>query len=140
MSANYPALAALYGSLTGTLDARLASINAMTITGTVPTQFSVSATDLYNAFDPGEWIIIANDPAGHPLGLRIKELLALPGLIPVGSGTIANIYLFNAFAGSPATLLKLAALAVGQVQPWWRANGFPHPVDYGDVKTSGAVS
>lgn len=138
MAADYVALATLYNAQTGTLGQRLATINAMTVTGSVPTQFSVSATDLYGAFDAGEWHTLAQTT--NPLVARIKEILALPGQIPVGSGTIANLYLFNVFATSPATLLKLAALAVAQVQPWWQAHGFPHVIDYGDVKASGAVS
>lgn len=134
--AYYDALIAHWPSVSGAnTEAKLAALNAETVTGAVPTVFSVTATDLYNAFDAGEWntLAIANDP----LVARIKEVLALPGPIPVGAGTIANLYLFNCFASSPATLLKLAALAVAQVQPWWKANGYPRACDLGDIATAG---
>lgn len=134
--AYYTALIALWPGAQGAdTAAKLAWVNAQTVTGSPPASFSVTATDLYGAFDAGEWNAIAQ--TSNPLVARVKELLALPGQIPVGSGTIANLYLFNLFASSPATLLKLAALAVAQVQPWWKANNYPRPFDLGDISTAG---
>lgn len=135
--AYYTALQAFWtGAIGGTTQAKLDWVNAQTVTGSPPTVFSVTSTDLYGAFDAGEWHAMCKANTNEFLP-RIKELLALPGLIPVGSGTIANLYLFNCFASSAATLLKLAALAVAQVQPWWKANGYPRPFDLGDIAAAG---
>lgn len=136
--AYYDALISAWPNAQGdTTAGKLSWLNSQTVTGQPPKQFSVTATDLYNAFDAGEWHAMNLDAAAHPLLPRVKEILALPGPIPVGEGTIANLYLFNLFGSSQATLLKLAALAVAQVQPWWKASGYPRPFDLGDVSTAG---
>lgn len=123
----------------GTTQQMLDYLNALTVTGSPPTMFSVTAADLFSAFDAGEWmgLVGATDAATVIKVGILRDILRLPGPIPVGAGTTASNFLFNFFALSPATLLGLAKLAVSQVQPWWQANGYPRAFDLGDIAAAG---
>lgn len=135
--AYYTALIAFWALQTGTTAAKLATVNAATVTGSVPTVFSVSSSDIYSALDAGEWVGMQSDAVKSQL---IRDILNLTNSIPVGAGTMANLILFYVFGSSPATLLNLGKLAVAQVQPWWQANGYSSPFSNNDLIAAGGLT
>lgn len=132
---DYPALATLYGSLSGTLDQRLATINAMTVTGSIPTAFAVSGAQIMNCLDVTEFNSLTT--AKQTIVLQI---CALPTVIGGSSSFVGKLFAnyYSTMLAGP-TIAALTALAQATIQPWWQAHGFYHAIDYGDVKTAGAV-
>lgn len=144
MAADYPALATLYNAQTGTLDQRLTTINAMTVAGTADPNLTLTAGQIFSAMDAGEWLALQTEPVVPAIPTNftkasiIRDILHISGPIPCASGTTASNFIFN-FLGA-ASLANLGALAAAKAIPKWQALGFPHVIDYGDVKASGAVS
>src|SRR5580704_17534267 len=121
--AYYTALINEWSLLTpGTTAAKLAQLNAMTVTGAVPTNFTVTGPQLANCINWTEFAALT-----APQQQNLLLLCANPGPLLGGSGNTAFLtdgmilaYFTNV---SGPTITALTALAKATVLPWWQANG-----------------
>lgn len=116
--AYYDALIAKWATLTpGTTAAKLAQINAMTASGSIPTTIFVSGADVLNCIDFAEFNALTD--------ARQKNLLTLcatPGLLMGGSAQTSKILagmIIAYFPGGGPTILALTAMS--KAMPWWKA-------------------
>ncbi len=135
--AYYDALIAEWPSLTpGTTAAKLAQLNALTVSGSIPTSFFVTGDQLLNCIN---WTEFAALTAAQQTSLL--ALCQTPGQILGGSGNTSHMApgMFLAFFTnlSGPTITALTALAKATVQPWWQANGYPRAFDLGDIAAAG---
>jgi hypothetical protein len=134
--AYYDALIAEWPSLSpGTTAAKLAQLNALTVTGTVPTSFFVTGDQLLNCINWTEFAALTAQQQSNLLAL-----CQVPGQILGGSGNTSHMapgMFIACFSLQGATIAALTALAKGATQPWWQANGYPRPFDLGDIATAG---
>lgn len=113
--------------------AKLAWVNAQTVTGSIPATFPVTGAQILKCLDFPEFnsLTAARQTA-------ILQICALPagdgGANSFIGKLIANYY--SAMLTGP-TIVALTAMAQAVVQPWWKANGYPRPFDLGDVSTAG---
>lgn len=116
----------------GTTAEKLAQINAMTVTGAVPTVFSVSGVQIYNCLVPAEFqaLSVANQQ-------YVRDIFNLQGAIPAGTGTTVQTVLLAIFGSATVTRANLVALAQAVVQPWWEANGYTSPFNINDCIAAG---
>lgn len=152
MMAYYDALKQQWATLpsTDTTAQKLAAMNALTVAGPnvdVPISSAVGYLGL-NAKLATLMKYAANPPA-TAAGIAGAELVAVmncPNAPAFGTSnptTYATLQeMLNLLAGDAASgitstdvtnLLGLAATTI----PWWRANGYPRPVDMGDVQAAG---
>lgn len=136
--AYYDALIAEWALLTpGTTTAKLTQLNAMTVTGTVPTVFNVTGVQILNCFVASEFNVLT--PTVQQL---LFALCTIPGALPAGTGTFVQTELLGIFTTitGPLTRANLAALAQAVVQPWWQANGYKAPLNTSDLIAAGNLT
>ena len=121
----------LYGLSTS---AKIAAVNAWTVTGTIPTSFYISGDALLNCINWTEFAALSTAQQ-----LNLLTLCNCPGRLLGGSGNTAFIvdgmilaYFTNHLG---PTVTALTALANAQVQPWWSV-----PVANGGGGLQGQVS
>jgi hypothetical protein len=142
--AYYTALIAKWVTLTpGTTQQKIDQINAITITGSIPTSITVNGVQLANCVNYAEFkaltaaqqqnlmLLLAAGATGGLLGGSANTALLTVGMIldffPVAGPTVAN----------------LTALAKGLIQPWWQApvanggGGLNGPVSVSDTTAAG---
>jgi hypothetical protein len=137
--AYYDALIAEWGTLTGTTVAKLAALNALTVSGTVPTNFTVTGAQLLNCIN---WTEFAALTVVQQQSLL--QLCAVPGQLLGGSSNTAFLvdgmilaYFTN---HSGPTVTALTALAHAVAQPWWQANGYSSPISANDLVAAGGLT
>ncbi len=138
---NYAPLVTLWATFPAgdTTAQKLALVNAMTVTGAVPTSFYVTGPQLANCIN---WTEFAALTAAQQQNLML--LCLNPGPLLGGSGNTAFLvdgmilaYFTNK---SGPTITALTALAQGTVQPWWQANGFTGPFTPIDLQLAGGLT
>lgn len=120
--AYYDALIAKWATLTpGTTAQKLAQLNAITITGSVPTTFYCTGVDLLNCVNYPEFKVLTAVQQSNLL-----SMCSCPGLILGGSANTTHMAagLILDYFPAPAspTIAALTALAKGVTQPWWQAS------------------
>ena len=137
--AYYTALINEWPSLTGTTAQKLTTLNAMTVSGGVPTTLYVTGAQLANCFNWTEFSLLSS-----PQQTNLLQLCAIPGNLLGGSSNTAFLvdgmilaYFTN---HSGPTVTALTALAQAAVQPWWQANGYGGPINGNDLVAAGGLS
>jgi hypothetical protein len=137
--AYYTALINEWALLTpGTTAAKLAQINAMTVSGSVPTVLNVTGAQLLNCINYTEFKALT---AAQQQNLLL--MCNVPGQLLGGSSNVAQMadgMLLDYFTNhSGPTIVALTALAQATVQPWWQANGYTSPITQGDLTAAGGL-
>jgi hypothetical protein len=130
--AYYDLLIAKWPSVTGAnVTAKLANLNGQTVTGAVPSAFTVTGSDIYNCLVGSEWTALtaANQQ-------NVRDIFNLP-TVHLGTAATAQIALLAIFGAGTATRANLVALAQATSQPWWQANGYKAPINDVDLTTAG---
>lgn len=133
--AYYTALIAQWGTLSGTTAVKLAAINALTVTGTIPTTFSTTGPQLLNCIKWSEFNALTAQQQSN-----LMALCNNPGPVTGGSAQVSLIAagMFLAYFGVQSqTITNLTALAQATVQPWWQANGYPGIFNNNDLIAAG---
>lgn len=124
--------------LTGSMTTaqKIAAVNGWTVTGTVPTSFTVSGAQLLNCINWTEFAALT-----APQQANLLMLCAVPGALLGGSSNVAlvtdGMFLAYFTNHSGPTIAALTALAQGTVQPWWQANGYTSPISTADTTAAG---
>lgn len=137
--AYYTALINQWASLTpGTTAQKLTQLNAMTVTGSVPTSFFVTGDKLLNCINWTEFNALTAQQQSN-----ILALCQVPGGLLGGSTNTAFIVdgmILAYFPIAGPTIAALTALAQATVQPWWQANGYPGPITNNDLVAAGGLT
>ena len=134
--AYYTALINEWPNLTpGTTAQKLAQINAMTVTGSVPTTIYVTADQIFNCINWTEFAALTAQQQSNLLAM-----LHTPGQLLGGSANTSRLLdgmLLAYFNVAGPTIANLTALAQATVTPWWQANGYPGPFNNNDLIAAG---
>lgn len=143
--AYYDALVSKWATLTpGTTAQKLAQINTLTLTGSVPTSFYVTGSQILNCINWTEFAALTDAQQKNLL-----LLCAVPGSLLGGSGNttfIVDGMILAYFNVAGATVAALTALAKGTVTPWWQATvaqgggGLSSPVGLSDLVAAGGLT
>lgn len=143
--AYYDALVSKWATLTpGTTAQKLAQINTSTLTGSVPTSFYVTGSQILNCINWTEFAALTDAQQKNLL-----LLCAVPGSLLGGSGNttfIVDGMILAYFNVAGATVAALTALAKGTVTPWWQATvvqgggGLSSPVGLSDLVAAGGLT
>ena len=96
---------------------KLAKVNAWTVTGTIPTNFTVTGNQLANCVNYAEFATLDSTQKR-----QILELCTIPGALLGGSGNTSLLtdgLILATFPTSGTTIANLTGLANAQIQPWW---------------------
>lgn len=122
--AYYDALIAKWPTLTpGTTAQKLAQLNAMTVTGAVPTALFITGAQLLNCINYAEFKALTATQQANLLAL-----CQVPGALLGGSSNttfIVDGMVLDYFQVVGPTVAALTALAKGVTQSWASANGYP---------------
>ena len=147
MAVSYAALVAEWTTLTGsatvttlaaaqTIPANLATLAAITVTGSIPTLIEVPASAIFNCLVYSEFEAIT--AAQQTL---LMQVLAIQGNLMGGSASPFIAPMFGALAAKmPNTITALTALAQALPAPWWSANGYTAPTNVNDLIAAGIVT
>ncbi len=142
--AYYDALIAKWATLTpGTTQQKLDQINALTVTGSVPTSFFTTGAAVLNCINYAEFKALTVQQQTNLL-----SMLAIPGPLLGGSANTAFMVdgmIIDYFPLAGPTIAALTALAKGTVTPWWQASvangggGLSSPVSTNDLLAAGGL-
>lgn len=132
---DYTALQTIWPTLTGTTAQKLTTLNAMTVTGSIPSDITVTGPQIYNCIVSSEFSALsaANQQA-------VRDIYELSGNIEAGTGTTVRTVLLALFGGGTTTRANFVALAKGISQPWWQANGYTAPINDSDLAAAGGLT
>lgn len=137
--AYYTALIAQWPLLTpGTTAAKLAQLNAMTVSGSVPTSFFVTGDQLLNCINYAEFKVLTAAQQNN-----ILAVCRTPGQLLGGSGNTAFLVdgmILDYFPVAGPTVAALTALAKVTATPWWQANGYSGPFTSPDLVAAGNLT
>lgn len=136
--AYYDALKTEWALLSGTTAQKLTAINALTVSGSVPTTLYVTGAQLLNCINWTEFAALTAQQQSNLL-----MLCANPGPLLGGSGNTAFVVdgmILAYFSHAGPTVAALTALAQASSQPWWQANGYSSPIGSGDLAAAGGLS
>lgn len=138
--AYYDALIAKWATLTpGTTAQKLAQINAITVTGSVPTSFYVTGNQLLNCINWAEFSALTASQQSNLLAL-----CQVQGNLLGGSSNTAYLVdgmILSYFTNlSGPTVTALTALAQTTSQPWWQANGYTSAFTNNDLSAAGGLT
>ncbi len=142
--AYYDALVAKWGTLSGTTAQKLAAVNALMVTGSVPTLFRVSGSAILDCLNFAEFNALTAAQQS-----TLLQICAMPGLLLGGSASpLVGPMFVSYYAGKLAgpTITALTALAQGAVVPWWQSSvangggGLAGPVSAGDLVAAGNLT
>lgn len=135
----YTALINEWPNLTpGTTAAKLAQLNAMSVSGSVPTSFYVTGDQLLNCINYAEFKLLTATQQNN-----ILAICRTPGQLLGGSGNTAFIVdgmILDYFPVAGPTVAALTALAKASVTPWWQANGYTGPFSQADLVAAGNLT
>lgn len=103
---------------------RVATINAWTITGAIPATIFVTADQVFNCIDFGEFNALTQVKQTNVLAM-----LAVNGQLLGGSANVSHLLpgmLVNYFPPGGVTITALTALAKSATQSWAQVNGYPY--------------
>lgn len=142
--AYYDALVTKWATLSpGTTQQKLDALNALTVTGQIPTSFFTTGDKILNCLD---WTEFATLTAAQQTILI--QALCVPGQLKGGAGSFIG-GMFVAFYASKLagpTIAALTALAQGIVTPLWQVSvaqgglGLKGPVTANDLTAAGGLS
>jgi hypothetical protein len=138
--AYYDALVAEWALLTpGTTAVKLAQLNAMTVTGSIPTLLNVTGAQVLNCINWAEFAALTQAQQTNLL-----NLCCVPGLLLGGNANTTQMVdgmLLAYFTNhSGPTIVALTALAKGVVVPWWQSNGYSDPISMMDLAAAGNLT
>lgn len=119
---------------------KLVKVNAWIITGVVPAVFTITADQILNALNWGEFNTL---PAAAQN--QLLQVCTTPGTIVGGASSFIGGMVVNFYSnklGGP-TISNFTALAKATVTPWWQAQpaqgglGFSQPVTLLDAAAAG---
>lgn len=123
---------------------KLAAINAITVTGVIPTSISVTGDQVLNCINFPEFNAVSTTAQANLL-----SLCHVPGQLLGGSSNtthmLVGMLLANFTVGS-VTIANLTALAQASVQPWWAVSvangggGLTSPVSMPDLISAGGLT
>jgi hypothetical protein len=114
---------------------KLAAINALTVTGAVPTSFTITGLQLMGAIVLAEFTALtANQQT------QVLSFCAMPVLSVGTASTFVQPALIALFGSATATRANLLALAKGAVQPWWVANNYTSAIGLPDLALAGGLT
>lgn len=137
-SPNYAPLIAVWPGLTpGTTGQKLAQLNAMTVTGSIPAAFFTTGDQLLNCLDWTEFASLTS-----PQQTQLMQLCATQGQLLGGAASFVGKMFVAFYAGKLGgpTIAALTALAKAAVQPWWAANGYGAPINTNDLAAAGGLT
>ena len=138
-SATQPPSGVTGTALTGLTTAqKIAAINAWTITGSVPTSFFVSGSQVANCINWTEFAALAEQQQSNVLTLCNQ-----PGQLQSGSAVLSKLLpgmLIAYFPGAGPTIAALTALAQATVQNWWSYAGYTSPIGPADLTSPGVLA
>jgi len=117
---------------------KLAAVNAWTVTGSAPTAFTLSGSQILNLINVTEFNALTAQQQQN-----ILALCQVPGGLVGGSAETAFLVdglIISYFPSNSLTLAALTAFANSQVQLWWSANGYQRPFDTGDLQAAGGLT
>lgn len=139
--AYYTALIAKWGTLSpGTTQQKLDQINAITVTGSVPTSFFTTGDQIANCIIWSEFNALTAAQKSD-----ILQMCNLGSLLGGSTNTthLAPGMIVAYFGAGSGTVVALSAMASAVVQPWWQATvaqgggGLSSPVGLGDCQAAG---
>ncbi len=143
--AYYDALIAKWPTLApGTTQQKLDQINALTVTGSVPTSFFTTGAAVLNCVNYAEFKALTAQQQSNLLGM-----LQVTGPLLGGSANVSFMVagmVIDYFPLAGPTVAALTALAKGTVQPWWEApvanggGGLSSPVSNNDLLAAGGLT
>ena len=142
--AYYDALITKWGTLSGTTQSKLDQINALTVTGSVPTTFYTTGADILNAINWTEFAALTSTQQANLLAM-----CQVPGPLLGGSAQTSHLVagmIIAYFNIAGTTVANLTALAKAQVTPWWQASvaqgggGLTSPVNIYDLQAAGGLT
>lgn len=120
-------------ALTGLTTAqKLAAINGWTVTGSVPTNFYVTGSQIANCFDKTEFLALTQQQQ-----TELLEMCDIQGPLLGGSANTSKLVdglilsYFTNLAGP--TIAALTALAQATSQSWWVVDGYTSPIGSADL-------
>ena len=123
----------------GTTQAKLTQINAMTVTGSVPTTLYCTGAQLANCINYAEFKALAAAQQQNLLLLCLS-----PGPMLGGSSNTAFLtdgMILDYFTNHVGpTITALTALAQASSQLWWVANGYTSPISVDDLVKAGGLT
>lgn len=135
--AYYDALIAEWPSLTpGTTAVKLAQLNALTVSGSIPTLIATSGAAIFNCLVWSEFNALSAVQQ-----TQLMQLCAIPGSLTGGSASPFIAPFFGTLASKmPTTISNLTALAQSLSQPWWQANAYKAPINASDLTAAGNLT
>jgi hypothetical protein len=121
----------------GTTAQKLAQINAMTVTGSVPTLFNTTGAAIFSCINYTEFLTLTAVQQ-----TQLMQVCAIPGTLIGGSASTLGAWFAAIYAGklTGPTITALTALAQGAVQLWWQANGYTAPIGTNDLIMAGNLT
>lgn len=125
-------------ALTGAMTTaqKIAVVNAWTVSGSVPTSFFITGSQLANCLNYAEFKLLTDAQQKNLLGL-----CQIPGNLLGGSNNTAFLVdgmILDYFTNhSGPTIIALTALAQGSVTPWWQSIGLTGTVSLADTQAAG---
>lgn len=110
---------------------KLSNLNGWTVTGTVPTNLTVTGSQILNCVAWSEFSGLTAQQQNNVL-----NMCAVPGGLLGGStnvGLIVSGMIVATFPSSGATIASLTALAKATTQSWAQANGYPYDSSRGNL-------
>lgn len=142
MAINYAPLIAQWQTITTanpsfTTTQKLAAINALTVTGSIPTLFNTTGAAIFSCLNYTEFLSLSAIQQ-----TQLMQVCAIPGTLIGGSASTLGAWFVAIFAGklSGPTITALTALAQGAVQPWWQANGYTAAIGPNDLILAGGLT
>ena len=113
---------------------KLAALNGWVQTGTIPTVFQITGSQIFACLDWTEFVSLT-----VPQQTQLLAVCALPGSLTGGATSFVGKMFVAFYAGKLAgpTITALTALAKAISQPWYQANGYRGPFTLGDVAVAG---
>lgn len=126
---------------------KITTINAWTVTGTIPASTTFTGSDLANCINYAEYKALTGTLNGVPVQQAVMQLCAIQGGLKGGSANTTLLpvgLILDAFPNhSGPTIANLTALANALVEPWWATSvaqgggGLGGPVTITDVDAAG---
>lgn len=133
---DYTALIAKWGTLApDTTSNKLTAINAITVTGAVPSTIYINGSDFLNCINYGEFKVLTPSQQAN-----ILALCDVVGPVLGGSANTTHILvgmILDLFPVAGPTIAALTALSKAVVQPWWQANGYNAAITGQDLVNAG---
>lgn len=123
-------------NLTGTTDQKLATLNAMTVTGSAKKAL-LTPSSIINAIVPADLAALTTTQ------VTFLTLVLQGSTVDASVGTTVRAAIETIFSGKTTTLNQLSALVAPYDSPeipWWQANGYTSPITAPDLQSAGGLT